>query len=575
MTELTIQGIGASEGIAIGPAFCYRPPDLVIPGRSAESAEREMERFAQACRQAQVEIEAIKDRMTTRAGEEEAAIFEAHLMMLADPMLEDAVRERVEQGQIVEQSVREATQQLSEMLAGMQEELFAARAADVRDVGQRILRILLGLPDTSFDAISEPVIVVAHDLTPSDTAGLHPELTLGFCTAVGGLTSHTAILARTLGIPAVVGLGAESLMQIENNVNLILDGANGAVILQPDKNTVKHYQVLERQRVARLNEMQGEMHADTYDASGRRIEVVANVGELESAREAAAYGAEGVGLLRTEFLYLGEQNPPSEDKQIQVLKAIFAVFGEKPVIVRTLDIGGDKPPPYLKFPTELNPFLGWRAIRISLDDLDLFKTQLRAILQAAVGFNVLLMYPMIISVEELRRANQILAEVKAGLAAEQRPYKEDIPVGIMVETPAAAVLADVLAQECDFLSMGTNDLTQYTLAVDRTNERIARLYQPLHPAVLRLIKGTIDAAHAKGKWAGMCGELAGMKKAIPILLGFGLDEFSIVPRAIPEAKWLIRQMTAEHARQIAEAALRLSTAEEVETYMEEVLVQYP
>lgn len=573
MTESTIKGIAASEGIAIGQAFCYQPPILEIPERKPENAKSEIAQFAKACSQARSEIETIKIKMTARAGEEQAAIFEAHQMILDDPMLEDAVRQKVEEGYTIEHAVADSTQQLADLLAGMQDELFAARAADVRDVGQRVLRILLGIPDTSFDAIDEAMIIVAHDLTPSDTAGLHPELTLGFCTAVGGLTSHTAILARTLGIPAVVGLG-DKISQIENYVSMILDGSEGAVIIHPNEETVKRYQLLEKQRVARMNEMQEEMNADTYNASGRRIEVVANIGDLDSAREAATYGAEGVGLLRTEFLYLGEQTPPSEEKQIQVLREIFENFGDKPIIVRTLDIGGDKPPPYLKFPTELNPFLGWRAIRICLDDLQLFKTQLRAILQAAIGFNVLLMYPMISGLEELRRANQILAEVKDELETEQRAHVMDMPVGIMVETPAAAVLADVLAEECDFLSLGTNDLTQYTLAVDRTNERIAPLYQPLHPAVLRLIKNTIEAGHSKGKWVGMCGELAGMKKAIPILLGFGLDEFSIVPRAIPEAKWLIRQMINEQASQIAEATLLLSTAEEVESYMEEVLAKY-
>ncbi len=315
----------------------------------------------------------------------------------------------------------------------------------------------------------------------------------------------------------------------------------------------------------------GLAHVLLPSSDGKRVEVGANVGDLASARKAVENGAEGIGLLRTEFLYLQNTRPPAEENQVQVYRAIFEALEGRPVIVRTLDIGGDKPPSYLEFDEELNPFLGWRAIRICLDDLPLFKTQLRAILRAAVGHNPLIMFPMISSVEELRRANDVLAECRAELEAEGLEHAPDVPTGIMVETPAAAVLADILAAECDFFSLGTNDLTQYTLAVDRTNERVAHLFQPLHPAVLRLIKQTIDASHAHDRWTGMCGELAGMLEAIPILLGMGLDEFSMVPSAIPRAKWLIGQLTTERATAIAEHALSLPTAAEVHAYMRQVL----
>lgn len=571
MSEHTIQGIAASEGIAIGPAFIYHPPDLTIPRRNAEAPDREFARFRDACRQASQELDEIREMILPRAGEEHAAIFDAHKMMLDDPMLEGAVQQRINAGQIAEQALSEATQEIADMLAAMEDEMFAARAADVQDVGRRVLRILLGVPDTSLDTLREPSIVVAHDLTPSDTARLDPDMALGLCTAAGGLTSHTAILARTLGIPAVVGLGAGLLDQVQDGAQLVLDGIEGVVIVDPGDATRKQFETAGQRRAVWLEEIQARAHEDAYTADGKRVEVAANIGDVESAREAVTYGAEGVGLLRTEFLYLNDVRPPAEEKQVKAYRDIFEALAGKPVIVRTLDIGGDKPPSYLEFEEELNPFLGWRAIRICLDDLPLFKTQLRAILRAADGHNVLIMYPMISGLDELRRANAVLDEVRAELDAEGMPYAKDVPAGIMVETPAAVALADILADECDFFSLGTNDLTQYTLAVDRTNGRVAGLFQPLHPAVLRLIRQTIDAAHSKGKWVGMCGELAGMQKAIPILIGLGLDEFSMVSRAIPEAKWLIGRLTGEEASRIADQALSLGTAAEVEAFMQETL----
>jgi phosphoenolpyruvate-protein phosphotransferase len=429
------------------------------------------------------------------------------------------------------------------------------------------------LPDTALGAVTEPSVIIASDLTPSDTASLDPHLTLGFCTVHGGLTSHSAILARTLGIPAIVGLGESLLESISAQTPLALDGKEGVLIVAPANQTVEIFQGRKQQRESRMQVMKASVDKEARTANGRRVEVAANIGEVASAHTAVENGAEGIGLLRTEFLYLEDAQPPSEEKQFRIYRDIFKVMGDRPVIVRTLDIGGDKPPSYLPFPNEMNPFLGWRAIRISLDEPELFKKQIRAILRAAMGHNARIMFPMVSDLDELRRARDIVDTVKRDLALASVEFAFDVPVGIMVETPAAAVMVDALAEASDFFSLGTNDLTQYTLAVDRGNAKVANLFQPLHPAVLRLIKQTIDAARAKGKWVGMCGELAGMTKAIPILLGFGLDEFSMNPRAIPEAKRLIGQLTDERAREVASHAMTFGTAAEIENYMKGILTE--
>jgi phosphoenolpyruvate-protein phosphotransferase len=571
MNETQLQGIAASSGIAIGPAFCYLPPDLTIPCREPEPFEQEFARFTAAVEQARAELHRLHERVAQRAGAKEAAIFEAHLVMLDDRTLTRKVRKAIEGGSLVEQAVLDATAELANMLACMSDELFAARALDVKDVGRRVLRILLGSPDCALGSMEVPSIVIANDLTPSDTASLDPELTLGFCTAAGGLTSHSAILARTLGIPAIVALGNALSQSVYNGTYLVLDGQEGKLIVNPQAEMVAEYRLKQVQRQYYQDQVLSTAALPAHTASGRRVEVSANIGDVSSARDAVEHGAEGVGLLRTEFLYLDEIQPPSEEKQLQIYREIFAVMGQRPVIVRTLDIGGDKPPSYLPFPEEMNPFLGWRAIRISLDRPELFKTQLRAILRAAHGFQARIMFPMISSLDELRQARQIVAQVIDELDAEQIPYAKDVPIGIMVETPAAAVLVDVLAEAADFFSLGTNDLTQYTLAVDRGNATVSALYQPLHPSVLRLIKQTIELAHSRGKWVGMCGELAGMPKAIPILLGLGLDEFSMNPRAVPEAKHLIARLTDEDAASIAQQALALGTAAEIESLVQDIL----
>jgi phosphotransferase system enzyme I (PtsI) len=571
MPEKTFKGIPASEGIAIGPTFCYIPAELTIPVCAAGTVDEEMARFDMARERARIELQDLHDAIEKRAGKEQAAIFEAHQEMLFDPALEGKVRTEVELGQTVEQALVTAIEELASLLASMGDELFAARALDVKDVGRRILRILLGLPDTALSAVTEPSIIIAEDLTPSDTASLDPKLTLGFITAQGGLTSHSAILARTLGLPAIVGMGSGLLEKVSSGTFIVMDGRTGEMIIEPDRETIGKYEQTKNQRESQLLILKSAAEKDAHTANGRRVEVAANVGEVVSTRDAMDHGAEGIGLLRTEFLYLEDTQPPSEEKQYLIYREIFEVMSGRPVIVRTLDIGGDKPPSYLPFPDEMNPFLGWRAIRISLDEPELFKTQLRAILRAAVGHHVRIMFPMVSDLDELRRARDIVEAVKRDLELASVEFAVDVPVGIMVETPAAAVLVDVLSEASDFFSLGTNDLTQYTMAVDRGNARVSGLYQPLHPSVLRLIRQTIDAGHAKGKWVGMCGELAGMTKAIPILLGFGLDEFSMNPRAIPEAKHLIGKLTDEKAREIAGQAMSFGTAAEIENYMKGIL----
>ena len=571
MTEKSFKGIPASDGIAIGPVFCYIPVALTIPACAAGSVDEELSRFDAARERAHLELQGLYNAIEKRVGKEEASIFIAHQEMLFDPALEGKVREFVGVSQTAEQALVNATAELADLLASVNDELFAARAVDVKDVGRRVLRILLGLPDTALSAVTEPSIIVAEDLTPSDTASLDPSLTLGFITAQGGLTSHSAILARTLGLPAIVGMGNGLLEHVSNGAFIAMDGHSGEMILEPDQESITRYKQIKAQCESQLQILKSAALKDTLTANGRRVEVAANVGEAASARDAIEHGAEGIGLLRTEFLYLEDTQPPSEEKQFRIYREIFEVMSGRPVIIRTLDIGGDKPPSYLPFPEEMNPFLGWRAIRISLDEPELFKAQIRAILRAAAGHRARIMFPMVSDLDELRRARDLVEAVKRDLELASVEFAADVPVGIMVETPAAAVLVDVLAEASDFFSLGTNDLTQYTLAVDRGNAKVAGLFQPLHPAVLRLIKQTIDAGHSKGKWVGMCGELAGMTKAIPILLGFGLDEFSMSPRAIPEAKHLIGKLTDDKAREIASQAMSFGTAAEIENYMKGIL----
>ena len=456
-------------------------------------------------------------------------------------------------------------------LEGMDDEYFQARAADIRDVAHRVVCILNGVDNSQlFSALKEPSVILAPDLTPSDTINLDKSLVLGFCTGTGGPTSHTAILARTLGLPAIVGAGMK-ILELKTGDSIILDGKNGDLIVNADKSTLDVYKVRQENRKKFREEALKIAKQPATTTDGRQVEVVANVGSVEESVQAIEQGAEGVGLLRTEFVYLGKDHLPDEDEQYQAYKSILDVFGQRPVVLRTLDIGGDKELPYLKIAPETNPFLGVRAIRLCMQQPELFKPQLRAILRSGFGHNLKVMFPMIATVPELRAAKKMMQECRAELEEEGKPLPEKMEIGIMIEIPSAVMLADHLAKEVDFFSIGTNDLTQYTMAADRTNPGVSYLNDALSPAVLRLVSRAIEEAHKAGIWIGMCGELAGEPTAIPVLLGLGLDEFSMNAPAVPLAKYIIRSLSYEKCQQIAKKALEMCSCEEVVTYVQKEL----
>jgi phosphotransferase system enzyme I (PtsI) len=498
------------------------------------------------------------------SGAEHAAIFQAHALMLEDPELLEAVRTAIEeQGINAEAALSDAADMYAQMMESLDDEYLGARAADVRDVAARVLRTLLGEAAPLTVSPTFPSIILACDLTPSDTVMLDKSLVLALCTAEGGATSHTAILARALGLPAVVGAGP-LVLEVPDGAMLVVDGTDGALLVNPDEGTIEVYRGRQTAAAAVLAQAQKYAQEPATTLDGHRVQVVANVGNVEGARAALKAGAEGVGLLRTEFLYLERTHLPDEEEQYQAYRAIVDVFGDRPVILRTLDVGGDKDLPYLDLPhDEMNPFLGLRAIRLCLARPELLRPQLRAALRAGVGRDLKMMFPMVATVAEVREARAILEKCRAELLGEGQPVATKTEVGIMVEVPAAAVMADRLAAEVDFFSIGTNDLSQYTLAADRTCALVAPLATGFHPAVLRLVREVIRAAHARGKWVGLCGELAGEPLAIPILLGLGLDEFSMNPPAIPLAKQVIRALTLDEARELAQTALEMDSPDEV------------
>lgn len=565
----TLHGIAASPGIAIGPAFRFRQVDLRYGRYTVESADAEWARCQAALETARTQLAAVHAKAEAESGAEQAAIFEAHILMLEDPELLEMVQKDIEERNVnAEAALSDATEKYAQMLEALDDEYLRARAADVRDVAARVLRILLGVAESPTAGLATPSIILATDLTPSDTVMLDKSLVLGLCTAEGGATSHAAILARSLGLPAVVGASSR-VLEIPDDTILVLDGREGTLLVQPDADTVALYR--ERQAVdARvLAHAQQRAHEPAVTRDGHRVEVVANIGNVEGAQAALGAGAEGVGLLRTEFLYLERTHLPDEEEQYLAYRAIVDTFGDLPVILRTLDIGGDKKLPYLELPDEMNPFLGLRAIRLCLARPELFRPQLRAALRAGAGRNLKVMFPMVATVAEVRNARSMLEQCRAELQAEGKPVAEKTQVGIMVEIPAAAVMADRLAAQVDFFSIGTNDLSQYALAADRTNAQVASLASAFQPAVLRLVRDVIAAAHAQGKWVGLCGELAGEPLAIPILLGLGLDEFSMNLPAIPLAKQIIRSLTLEEARQVAQAALELDDPEAIQALVKE------
>jgi phosphoenolpyruvate-protein phosphotransferase (PTS system enzyme I) len=561
-------GIAASPGIAIGPAFVLLgeaqspPTGQQVSAPAALDAAAERARFEAAVAASRTDLAALRERVAARVGRAEAAVFDAHLMMLEDPALVDGINEAIEAGSGAAQALEGVVETYAAIFAGMEDAYMRERAADIRDVGRRLVRHLLGSTAPDLSMLAEPSVVVAHDLTPSDTAQLDPQTALGFATESGGPTSHSAIMARSLGLPAVVG-SVGLLEAVKEGDLLVVDGGQGLILVNPDEATLAEYRAKAEQLIADRDALAELKDLPAVTLDGHPVELAANVGSPKNLGAALENGAASVGLYRTEFLFMDRDRLPTEEEQYNAYKAVIAGMQGRPVIIRTLDIGGDKQVPYLQMPHEMNPFLGWRALRMCLDRPDLFKTQLRAIWRAGAHGTARVMFPMVSSLGEVQRAKAMLAEARAELVAEGKAVAENLSVGIMIEIPAAALIADRLAPEVDFFSIGSNDLIQYTLAVDRMNQQIASLYEPLHPAVLRLIAMVIDAAHRHEKWAGMCGEMAGDKSAVPILLGLGLDEFSVSARSVPMVKSLVRELSLVECQTIAAAALEAGTADEV------------
>ena len=550
-----IQGIAAAPGIAIGPLFRLQKVTLDIEETFSDpSAEKN--RLQTAITGARAQLQTLYREMSARTGAEEAAIFEAHLELLDDPDLLDAVLARIEKEQSAAQAWQAVIDNRANMLAGLSDPLLAARSADLHDVGYRVLRLLVGAEETGLRLPDHPVVLVAHDLTPSDSASLPKDKVLGFCTAVGGPTAHAAIIARALSLPAVVSAG-DGILDIENGTMIVLDGTTGTLTHAPDKATLQKARDAQALRKARLAAAESTAAKPAITKDMHRVEIVANVGGIKDTQAAVLGGAEGVGLLRTEFLFLDKQEAPTQDEQFAVYRDIAAAMNGQPVIVRTLDIGGDKPLPYIDVGHEDNPFLGERGIRLCLNRPELLREQMRAILRAAPHGFLRVMFPMVADIGEFRRARAIVEEIRAELDAPA------VELGIMIEIPSAALMADAFAKEVDFFSVGTNDLTQYTLAMDRQHPLLAGQSDGLHPAVLRLIKMTVDAAHANGKWVGVCGELGADPQAVPILVGMGVDELSVSVPAIPTVKAQIRELTLTSAKEIAAKALNCATAGEV------------
>ena len=571
---MRIQGISGSRGVAVGNVYRYIQEEIVIPDYTVaeDKVEEEIGKFAAAMAATLKQLDTIRQKALDEMGPEEAAIFEAHMQIAQDPSLSDGIKSLVESGHT---NVVAATAQTIETFAniflGMEDPYMRERGADIKDIGDRLMRNMLGMNPRGLSHISGEVILVAQDLAPSDTASLDKNVVKGIVTAAGGPTSHAAIMARTLEIPAVMGVGdIESFVDGDKAVVL---GTDGIVEMNPsdaDWDEYTNQAAAFQEELKRLRES-ANLEATTTD--GHHVELFGNIGKAKDAKNALTMGAQGIGLYRTEFLYMENDELPAEDVQFEEYKKVAQDMKGKPVIIRTMDIGGDKELKCLDLPSEMNPFLGYRAIRISLNRPDIFKVQLRALLRASAFGDIHIMYPMIASVEEVKQANAMLEECKAELTAEGKEFNKDIKVGIMIEVPAAAVISPILAKYVDFFSIGTNDLCQYTLAVDRMNESIGSLYQPLHPGVLRLIKHVIDASHEQGKFTGMCGELASDPVATMILLGLGLDEFSMTASSIPLIKNILRSVSKAECEEVANKALTMDTAEEITGYAKSVLIE--
>ena len=570
MTE-NLKGIAASSGIAIGKAFLMIEPDLTVTYGTVSNKEEEITRFHEAVDAAKLELQMIRDRAEVDLGSENAAIFDAHLLVLSDPELIGTVEGRINDEEVnAETALQETADTLIVMFEQLDNEYMRERAADIRDVTKRVIARLLGVEVPNIGLIDEEVIIISKDLAPSDTAQLNRAFAKGFTTDMGGRTSHSAIMARSLEIPAVVGT-KNATAAIKQGDLIVVDGDNGEVLINPSNEVIESYVAKISEQEAEKKELSLLKNKQTITLDGIHVEVAANIGTPKDVESVLENGGEGVGLYRTEFLYMERDALPTEEEQFQAYKQVLEQMGDKPVVVRTLDIGGDKQLPYLDLPEEMNPFLGFRAIRLCLEEQTIFRTQLRALLRASNFGNLKIMFPMIATLEEFREAKQLLLEEQEKLQQEGTLVSDQIEVGIMVEIPSTAILADQFAKEVDFFSIGTNDLIQYTMAADRMNESVAYLYQPYHPAILRLVKMVIDAAHAQGKWTGMCGEMAGDSIAIPLLIGLGLDEFSMSAPSMLKARNQINQLTQIEMKQVAEKALSMQTSEQVKQYVKETL----
>ena len=569
----TLQGIAASDGIAIAKVYTLTEPDLTVTKVTVEDSEKEVSRLDDALAASIKDVELIKETALKNLGEEEAQVFDAHLMVLSDPELIGQVKDSITSNKVnAESALKEVTDMFISIFAGMEDNPYMQeRAADIRDVSKRILAHLLGVKIPSPATIKDEVIIVAADLTPSDTAQLNRQYVKAFVTDIGGRTSHSAIMARSLEIPAIVGTKEVTSTAKDGDI-IIVDGLSGEVFLNPSEEVVAEYRAKAEAFAAQQAEWEKLKDSKTYTKDGHQVELAANIGTPKDLEGVVNNGAEGVGLYRTEFLYMDSHEMPTEEDQFEAYKAVLEGMNGKPVVVRTMDIGGDKELPYLPLPHEMNPFLGYRAIRISLNEPEMFRTQLRALLRASVYGKLRIMFPMIATLNDFRGAKALLEEEKAKLIAEGVAVSDDIQVGIMIEIPAAAVLAHQFAKEVDFFSIGTNDLIQYTMAADRMNERVSYLYQPYNPSILTLIKHVIDSAHKEGKWAGMCGEMAGDQTAVPLLVGLGLDEFSMSASSVLKTRSLISKLTLSDMQALADKAINeCATVQEVEALVEEAV----